>query len=158
MLLLSVNDIDADLKASSIPNFSSYYTGNMGSGRIDALRMLMNVEGTPCIYIQKGKLARIDLRPYIGDSSLDIKIRNNLDSATIVSAEDKTKLGITNGPRISNNELIVTCNNIGHGFINVECVIGGKTEGNDQTMGGRVTTKKIALIVRDSHTANGGWL
>ncbi len=159
MLLLSVDDIDADLKASSIPSFSSSYVGNMGSGRVDALRMLMNVEGTPCISIRKGKMERIDLRPYIGDNTLDIKIRDNLySSATIISGEDKTKLGVTNGPRISNNELIITCNNVGHGFITIECVIGGKTEGNDDKMGGRVTTKKIALIVRESHTANGGWM
>lgn len=155
MLLLSVDNIDNDLKAN--PIFSSAYPGKMGSGRIDALRMLMNVEGTPCVYVTKGKLCRVNLKPYIGDSTIDIEIRDNMDSSTIISSEDKAKLDITNGPRISGNELILTCNKTGHGFINVSCIVGGKA-GNDDTMGGRFTTKKIAIVVRDGHTANGGWM
>ena len=161
-LLLSVDDIDADLKAD--PKFSvarpdkRAYPGNMGSGRIDALKMLMNVEGTPCISIKKGEFSRIDLSDYIGDSSLDIKYKDNLNSSTIMSREDMDKLGVTNEPRISGGKLIVTCNKTGHGFINVECIIGGSEAGSDNKMGGRVTTKKIALIVRDGHTTNGGWM
>jgi hypothetical protein len=130
----------------------------MGSGRIDALKMLMNVEGTPCISIKKGEFSRIDLSDYIGDSSLDIKYKDNLNSSTIMSREDMDKLGVTNEPRISGGKLIVTCNKTGHGFINVECIIGGSEAGSDNTMGGRATTKKIALIVRDGHTTNGGWM
>ena len=156
MLLLSVNDIDSDLKAN--PTFSTAYPGNMGSGRIDALRMLMNVEGTPCITIKKGEFTRISLSDYIGDSSLDITYHDNLDSATIMSEEDMEKLGVSNKPRISSGKLIITCNKTGHGFINVKCVIGGKEAGSDSEMGGRLTTKKIAIIVRDDHTANGGWM
>ena len=158
MLLLSVTDIDADLKASTIQNFSTCYPGNMGSGRIDALRMLMNVEGTPCISVPKGQFYSVPLKDYIGDSSLNIKIRDNLDSTTVMSNEDKEKLGVSNGPRISGGKLILTCNNTGYGYINVECIIGGDTAGNDDKMGGRATTKKIAIIVRDGHTANGGWM
>lgn len=156
MLLLSTNNIEATLKTNADIEFK--YSGKMGTGSIDALRMLMNVEGVPCVAVTKGQLNMIDLRPYLGDGTLDIVVRDNLDSATIMSDEDKAKLGVTNGPRISSNKLIITCENAGHGFIEVSCVIGGKEPGSDDTMGGRVSTKHLAIIVRDSHATNGGWM
>lgn len=156
MLLLSVNDIDAELKAN--PTFSSFYPGNMGSGRIDALRMLMNVEGIPCVSVPRGELAQISLQPYFADGKLDIEILDNLNSPTIISDEEKTKLGVTNGPRIYGGKLIITCEKTGHAIINVSCIVGGKVAGSDDSMGGRVTTKRLAIIVRESHAANGGWM
>ena len=156
MFLLSSNNFDKELEANE--NFSFNYPGKMGTGRIDALRMLMNVEGTPCVSVPKGQLVMVDLRPYLGDGTLDIVVRDNLDSSTIMSNEDKEKLGVTNGPRISSNKLIITCEKAGHGFIDVSCVIGGKEPGSDDKMGGRVSTKRVAVIVRGGHSANGGWM
>lgn len=155
MLLLSVNDIDADLEASS--KFFPY-VGKMGSGRIDAFRMLMNVEGTPCIYVTKGKTNYIDLAPYIADGVADIMIQSSSEPKNNISTEDYTKLGVKGGPVIQNGQLIIRCENTGCGFINVPVIVGGKTPGDEDTMGGRVTIKKIAIIVRESHAANGGWL
>ena len=156
MFLLSTNNIESTIATNDEMAFK--YTGKMGTGHIDALRMLMNVEGTPCVSVTKGQLVMIDLRPYLGDGSLDIVVRDNLDSSTIMSEKDKETLGVTNGPRISSNKLIITCENAGHGYINVSCVIGGKEPGSDDKMGGRVSTKRLAIIVRDSHTTNGGWM
>lgn len=156
MLLLSTNNIEPTLATNEEMAFK--YSGKMGTGSIDALRMLMNVEGVPCVAVTKGSLNMIDLRPYLGDGSLDITIRDNLDSSTIMSDADKAKLGVTNGPRISSNKLIITCEQAGHGYINVSCVIGSKEPGSDDKMGGRVSTKRLAIIVRDSHTTNGGWM
>ena len=156
MLLLSTNNIDSYM--APFEDVAEKYTGKMGSGSIDALRMLMNVEGTPCVSVPKGQLTMIDLRPYLGDGTLDITVRDNLDSTTIMSDADKAKLGVSNGPRISSNKLIITCEKAGHGFIDVSCVIGSKEPGSDDKMGGRVSTKRLAIIVRDSHIANGGWM
>ena len=156
MLLLSTDNIDA--RMANYPEISLLYTGKMGTGSINALRMLMNVEGTPCVEVPKGALAMIDLRPYLGDGTLDIVVRDNLDSATIMSEADKAKLGVTNGPRISNNKLIITCEKTGHGYIDVSCIAGGKEAGYDEGMGGRVSTKRLAVIVRDGHSTNGGWM
>ena len=156
MLLLSTNNIDPHMAAYE--DVKAKYEGKMGTGSIDALRMLMNVEGTPCVSVTKGELNMIDLRPYLGDGTLDIVVRDNLDSSTIMSDADKAKLGVSNGPRIASNKLIITCDKAGHGFIEVSCVIGGKEPGSDDTMGGRVSTKRLAIIVRDGHTANGGWM
>lgn len=160
MLLLSVNDIDTDLMAN--PTFSSAYPRKMGSGRIDALRMLMNVEGTPCISITKSQYHKnIDLALYIADGVADIEIQdkdNRDEKSPLMSKEDVEKLGVVSGPSITGGKLTIMCDNVGFGFINVPVIVGGKTAGSDDKMGGRVTTKKIALIVRESHTANGGWL
>ncbi|MBQ5648481.1 MAG: S8 family serine peptidase, partial [Alistipes sp.] len=155
MLLLSVDNIDARMANT---DFAENYIGKMGTGSVNALRMLMNVEGVPCINVPKGQLAMIDLRPYLGDGTLDIVVRDNLDNTTIMTDEDKARLGVTNGPRISNNKLIITCDKAGHGFIEVSCVIGGKEAGSDDSMGGRVSTKRLAIIVRDGHSSNGGWM
>ena len=160
MLLLSVNDIDTDLMAN--PTFSSAYPRKMGSGRIDALRMLMNVEGTPCISITKSQYHKnIDLALYIADGVADIEIQdkdNRDEKSPLMSKEDVEKLGVVSGPSITGGKLTIMCDNVGFGFINVPVIVGGKTAGSDDKMGGRVTIKKIALIVRESHTANGGWL
>ena len=159
MLLLSTNNIDNTMANYENDLYSTVYTGKMGSGSIDALRMIMNVEGTPCVNVPKGQLAMIDLRPYLGDGTLDITIVNNTtDSSLLISDEDKERLGITNGPRINNGKLIITCEKTGHAIINVSCIVGGKVAGSDDSMGGRVTTKRLAIIVRESHAANGGWM
>ena len=159
MLLLSTNNIDNTMANNANEIFSSVYTGKMGSGSIDALRMIMNVEGIPCVNVPREQLAMIDLRPYFADGTLDITIVNNTtDSSAIMSNEDKERLGVTNGPRINNGKLIITCEKSGHAIINVSCVVGGKVAGSDDSMGGRVTTKRLAIIVRDSHAANGGWM
>lgn len=155
MLLLSTDNIDSRM-ANTV--FAEKYIGKMGTGSINALRMLMNVEGTPCVNVPKGSLAMIDLRPYLGDGTLDIVVRDNLDSATIMSEADKAKLGVTNGPRISNSKLIITCEKTGHGYIDVSYIAGGKEAGYDDGMGGRVSTKRLAIIVREGHTTNGGWM
>ena len=146
MLLLSVNDINADLKALPL-----YNAGSMGSGRIDALRMLMNVEGTPCINITRGKTEEINLGDIVNIGEMNVKVRD----AISISDADKNTLGVSMA-QILDGVLYIQCDKVGHGIVNVELMVGETS--NDEKMGGRVTTKKIALIVRDSHTANGGWL
>ena len=157
MLLLSTNNIDAQM--ASYEDIAMKYTGKMGTGSIDALRMIMNVEGVPCVNLPKGQLAMIDLKPYLIDQGRDITIiDNNTDSSLIISNADKEKLGITNGPRIFNGKLIITCEKAGHALINVQCVLGEKEAGSDDKMGGRASTKRLAIVVRDGHSANGGWM
>ena len=161
MLLLSVDDIDTDLKTSLNEKLSSFYYGNMGSGRVDAFKMLMNVEGTPCITIAKGEYAKIELAPYIADGVANIVIRdkdNSDDNDPLLSKEDVTKLAVVSGPSIKGGKLTILCDNTGIGFVNVPIVVGYDNAGSDDKMGGRATTKKIAIIVRESHSANGGWL
>ena len=157
MFLLSTNNIEPTLTTDEEMVFK--YSGKMGTGSIDALRMIMNVEGVPCVNLPKGQLAMIDLKPYLIDQGRDITIiDNDTDSSLIISNADKEKLGITNGPRIFNGKLIITCEKAGHALINVQCVLGEKEAGSDDKMGGRASTKRLAIVVRDGHSANGGWM
>lgn len=157
MLILSTDDINSHMATDE--NIAFKYTNKMGTGSINALRMIMNVEGVPCVNIPKGQLAMIDLKPYLIDQGRDITIiDNDKDSSLIISNEDKEKLGVTNGPRIFNGKLIITCEKAGHALINVSCVLGDKEAGSDDKMGGRASVKQLAIIVRDGHTTNGGWM
>ena len=122
----------------------------MGSGRIDAFKVLMNIEGTTCIDIPRSKSNhKIDLTNYLDGASVKIM------KAT-VSNEDKTKVGMVSDPRISGNNLYVTCRNTGTAILELEIMVGTSNEGG--TISGYTTTKKFALIVRENFTKNGGWL
>lgn len=151
-LLLSVNDIDTDIKNDK--TFSKYLNG-MGTGRIDAFKMLMNIEGITSIPVPQGKpLYKIDLKKYISDGKTNPKIRD-----VIISDVDKQRLGIKD--LIINdmsNSISITCENAGSAIVNIEFVAGGSHLGNDDAAGGMKIVKPFALIVRKDFTSNGGWL
>lgn len=151
MLLLSVNDINKYIASNDSYN---KYLENMGTGRVDAFKMLMNVEGITCISVPRGKSNySIDLTPYLADGEL---IYKPLDM--VVPADVATRLGIESAPRLFGNKFLITCNNIGSGVVEISFVAGDTTAGNDSEKGGIVVTKRFALIVRDDFSDNGGWL
>ncbi len=149
-ILLSVNDIDGDLMH---PNFSKYL-GKMGTGRIDAFRMLMNVEGITCIPVQKGtERFKIEMSNYLANGEAKLKVTD-----FIISDKDKKKLGITFTRIGSNNLITITCNNVGSAIVSVKMIAGGDKVGTNDNPGGMEITKQFALIVRDGFTTNGGWM
>ena len=151
MLLLSVNDVNQYIASNDSYN---KYLENMGTGRVDAFKMLMNVEGITCISVPRGKSNySIDLTPYLADGEL---IYKPLDM--VVPADVATRLGIESAPRLFGNKFLITCNNIGSGVVEISFVAGDTTAGNDSEKGGIVVTKRFALIVRDDFSDNGGWL
>lgn len=153
-ILLSVNDIDGDIAASSY----SKYIGQMGTGRIDAFRLLMNIEGIACIPVPRGvRHHEIDLTPYLSDGVVSLKL---VADGAKVSSSDMKRLGMDSQPtvRTQNNIITLTCNNTGSAILEVKMVAGGETAGSSTTTGGMVITKKFALIVRDNFANNGGWL
>ena len=146
MVMLSVNDID-----SFLYNLDSKYAGQMGTGRIDAFKMLMNIEGTTCIDVVRGKSNyKIDMQKYFGEGTVKIL-------SAKISSEDKAKLGMVSDPRVtSNNNIYVTCNNTGTAIVELEIISGvGNSEG---TMSGLTTTRRFALVVRENFANNGGWM
>ena len=75
MLLTSVNDIDSRLEG--IKNTGKKidledYAGQMGTGLIDAYKLLMQVEGTPCVTVTAGKEVRIILTSIFGGSAKNL--------------------------------------------------------------------------------------
>ena len=151
MLLLSVNDINSYIATNEEYNM---YLNNMGTGRVDAFKMLMNVEGVTCISVPRGKNNyQIDLTPYLVDGTLIYKPMD-----MIVSTEVATRLGMESAPRLFGNKFLITCNNIGSGIVDIRFVAGSTTAGTDTNKGGIVVTKRFALVVRDNFADNGGWL
>ena len=151
-LLLSVNDIDSDIKNNT--SFSRYLNG-MGTGRIDAFKMLMNVEGINSIPVPQGKpLYKIDLKKYISDGKANPRIMD-----VIISDVDKQRLGIKDLEIFAeSNSIRITCQNVGSAIINIKFVAGGDYIGSDDTVGGMEIVKPFALIVRENFAGNGGWL
>lgn len=150
-LLLSVNDIDSYLKGTS---FERYLKG-MGTGRLDAFKMLMNIEGITCIPVPRGKMMyTIKLANYISDGKVNPKIIDiEIDDA------DKQRLGVKDLELFSaSNTIRITCEKSGSAIINIKMVAGGDNVGSPDVIGGMSITKPFALIVRDEFADNGGWL
>ncbi len=155
MILLSVNDMDSYLATSDT---AKKYVGMMGTGRIDAFRMLMNIEGITCIPVPRGVLFYdIDLTPYLSDGKVSLKL---VEGGVKISSKDMKRLGIENKPEVMpvSNKISITCKNSGSAIMEVKMIAGGDSAGTSTSIGGMTITKRFALIVRDNFTTNGGWL
>ena len=141
-------------------NLSSY-NNKMGTGLIDAYRVLMAVRGTTCIPIPLGEQVILDISPYIGDGGATIKMLKS-----DISDEVKEKLGITDC-KFMGNKLMLTCTKPGSALVTLKYVAGGNTVGGGQITGGMEAQQEFAFIVRpgikvDESTGAplnpGGWL
>lgn len=150
-LLLSVNDIDNDI--SNAGSSYSEYIRNMGTGRIDAFKFLMNLEGTTCITVPRGvPYHKIDISQFLDG------INPKIISAEL-STSDKKRLDVT-FLRVSpmHNTIDITCNNSGSAIMTVKFIAGGDELGTNDNLGGMTITKRFALVVRNGYAENGGWL
>lgn len=137
------------------------YNNKMGTGLIDAYRVLMAVRGTTCIPVPLGEQVILDISHYIGDGKGSIKM---LQSE--ISDEVKEKLGMTEC-KFMGSKLIITCTKPGSAMVTLKYVAGGNTVGGGQITGGMEAQQEFALIVRpgimiDEGTGSplnpGGWL
>ena len=166
IIVSSVNDINASLtgfKANyegGTLNLSSY-KNKMGTGLIDAYRVLMAVRGTKCIPLPLNEQAIIDISYYLGDGNLTVKM---LESE--ISEEVREKLGITD-IRFMGSKLLITCTKPGSALVTLKYVAGGTFVGGGQITGGMEAEQEFAFVVRpgvaiDEGTgapvAPGGWL
>lgn len=166
ILLTSVNDIDCYLTgtkdvyyydtqygswSSKTLNFNNY-KGKMGTGMIDAYRVLMGVRGTTCVPVALGDDAAIDVNAYLGDGDVNLKVME-------VEVDDtaREKLGIEGDVVIADNMVCIKCTKPGCAILKVKMVAGGKTPGGGMTIGGMLIEKEMALIVRENNDAK-GWL
>lgn len=141
-------------------NLSSY-NNKMGTGVIDAYRVLMAVRGTTCIPIPLGEQVILDISPYIGDGRGTIKMLEGE-----ISNEVKEKLGIVDC-KFMGNKLLMTCTKPGSALVTLKYVAGGNTVGGGMITGGMEAQQEFAFIVRpgikiDEGTGAplnpGGWL
>lgn len=141
-------------------NLSSY-NNKMGTGLIDAYRVLMAVRGTTCIPVPVGEQVIIDISQFIGDGKSQIKMLKS-----DIPADVQEKLGMTD-VKYMGSKLIMTCTKPGSALVTLKYVAGGNTVGGGQITGGMEAQQEFALIVRpgvkiDEGTGAplnpGGWL
>lgn len=159
LLLTSVQDIDRYQVGEKMITYPSYtsidlsrYVGQLGSGYIDAHRLMMQIENTPCIYVKRGSTAQVSLDEYFGAGAASLTYQG-----VEISDEARTTLGITTTPTISNGKLSIKCTKSGVARIKISAIIGGNAVGGD-SMGGMLVEREAEVVVRGSVASNGGWL
>lgn len=157
LLLTSVNSIDAYCTGSKryINDQGGYstldltsFSKKMGTGYIDAFQVLMNVRGTTCIPVPVGTQYVLDLQPYMGNANVEI-------STVEIPAEDKARLGMSADPTVFTNKIVLKCSNPGSAIIKVTMLAGTSSGAGISSM---PITREFALIAREIHSENGGWL
>lgn len=172
LLLTSVTDIDVrmvdnTMKTCGIENGVRLpdvnlgtYRGKMGTGAVDAWKLLMAIEGTPTLTVLNGKSKRYDISSYFGVTNLKY---------ISVSVDDQTReaLGLKGDPEIDllgdfkTKPLKIHPTKVGSGKVVVKAIAGydddGKVDGMTQT-GGMEITRTISVMSRGVISDNGGWL
>ncbi|MBO7264874.1 MAG: S8 family serine peptidase [Alistipes sp.] len=162
LILTSAHDINVHQKGSKYYfdyTAGSYvnlplepYAGKLGSGYIDAHLMLMQMDSTPCIYLESGAQMILSLNDYFGDGSKDLTYK-----VCDASADVRTSLGIQT-LKVEDGMLTIKCTKPGSGRITVGAIVGGEIEGGNDVMGGMLVEREIEVVVRGTKAENGGWL
>ncbi len=151
LLLTSVSDIDTQLDREKEGMNLYEYRGKMGTGVVDAWRLLMNIEGTPSLIAPVGQTAYLDLSPYMGGSAtaylnyskVEISINNKAMAA----------LGIEQKPVFEYGKLKVNCSKAGSAKIKITFTIDEKASGDTKKI-----SREFSIISKGVATSNGGWL
>ena len=146
MLLTSVNGIDSYFTGTKPLDTESdmelsYYIGNMGTGAVDAWKLLMNIEGTPSFQLQIGT-TDLDLTELIRAQSA---VLNNI--AVEMDEASRSSMGVSGDLKVAGNTLSINCTKPGSGYLTVTA--------DSQ---GIPITRKISIICRAGISENGGWL
>ena len=149
MLLSSVNDIDGYLHgiktyepAGIVLNGKldmDAMRGKMGTGMIDAYKLLMAVRGTPAVTVEQGKETTISLAKYYGDVA-------RLSYTLRVSDDAVKNLGLT-FTTSEDGTVKITCTKQGAGLVYVQ------TANGDIDM-----SRELAIVCRAKMASNGGWM
>ena len=183
-LLSAVNDIDSRLDfgykylgydpntgGELSPRPFSAYQYNMGTGAIDAWKLMMNIEGTPCLSVKVGLEKGYNLDAFFGEGSEYMTYES-----VEIDRESMAAIGIKRKPYIKNGRLIINPCKVGSGKITIKAIAGGNNvagsvqgdmTGNGDIvtipnsnggMGGMYITREISIISRGASSENGGWL
>ena len=181
MILASVNDIDQYIGSklektyaySESPLKMAPYYHKMGTGAIDAWRLMMHIEGLPTLTSGIGRQQWIDLTSAFGTASVSLTYLNIEVPAETVASMGLQKITPTNTDKypavmdqngyafVQFGRLYVHPTAVGSGKITISAVGGGDHVGGDNNPpGGMVLTQSVSLIARDTDGGNGtgGWL
>ena len=160
MLYSSTGDIDQFLTGSKytyLMNRGAFgnlsldpYRGNMGTGSIDAWKLLMNVEGTPFVTVQACVEQYVPLEEFFGDGA------SGLDFTSVeISDADKAALGLASDPEIVDGKLRIFPLLTGSARLTVKALAG---TGNGSGISGSEFSREISILSRNTVSQNGGWL
>lgn len=159
MLLTSVADMDqyfANGGRKTAPDGSSIdlkkYYKRMGTGAVDAWRLLMQVEGTPSVMVRQGESCKVNLSDYFGESAANLTYLGvEVDDA------DRSALGISILPTVKNGVMTIKCSKLGSGKVRVKAIAGGGQLGGPLITGGSEIFREVSVISRGVFTENNGW-
>lgn len=182
MILSSTNDIDQRIANTPNKTYPGWkiadlslipYYHQMGTGAIDAWRLMMHIEGTPTSTAQIGRSQWIDLTPLFGTSSTSLtylSVEAPADAVTSMGLEDVSPVNQASNPAVLDaggkayiqfGRLYIHPTKMGSGKFIIKAVGGGSSlGGGNNPPGGMELTRVISVIAREAEggNGNGGWL
>ena len=171
IIVSSVRNLNDFMDSNFKPNYDPKLTGSqinlasyknkMGTGLIDAERVLMAVRGTTCIPVPVGEQFALDISKYIGDGKGSIKMLQTQIPNDVIETLGIEDLKFTAG------KFMMTCTKPGTALVKLKYVAGGTVVGGGQIAGGMETEQEFAIIARPGYTIDpgtltpnnpGGWL
>ncbi len=156
LLLASVNDMEVQMDRTKAGLDMYDYQGGMGTGLVDAWKMLMNVEGVPCLFVPVGREVHLDLSHIFGGSPA---LHNKYHKVDItVPYATQLALGVEGMAAFEYGKLKIKCTKSGCAKIKVGMMIDYKEATQSQYTTNTYIEKEISVIARGGAAANGGWL
>lgn len=161
MLLSATNGIDALLTGSKITLTGNSIgemqlmplRGKIGTGTIDAWKLLMNIEGTPVLTAIVGESQNLSLNEYFGGDS------DRLTYTSVeISGPDMESMGLKAKPEIRYGKLHIEPTRTGSGKVTVKALVGGDSLDGTDAPSAIGVTRTISVIARNVRNNNGGWL
>lgn len=164
MILTSVDAIDHRLSGTKTTNVGTGqylvwgdldlrpYKGKMGTGTINAWKLLMQIEGVPCHQIISGEESAISLTGYFGTDA-----KNMTFTGVSMTGAGRSSLGLEKDPYVSAGRLFISPTKAGAAKITVKAIAGGSVLGGLET-GGLEISKEISVIARPFAGVTDGWL
>ncbi len=161
MILASANDFETKLASgkkdyvsgASVSVNLANYRKKMGTGSIDTWRLMMKIEGTPCLTAEVGKNQWIDLSDAFGTASVNLTYLG-----VEYDEEDAEELGLKEEPYIKYGRLYIHPTKVGSAKFKITAVGGGTEVGGDNAIGGMEISQEVSVVVRLQKSENGGWL
>ena len=161
MLLSATNDVTPYLVGGMTLQFQDgssltldypSYKGKLGAGYVDAYKLLLQVEGTPCKVVKVGEQVDIDLSTYFGTGIGDAQ-----HYSTKVLEEDVEAVGLTVG-EYADGKISVKTTKVGTATISVTMLVGGGSLENNKKPYPTEVVRKFVVISKEAIQTNGGWL
>lgn len=128
------------------------YKGKMGSGYVDAYKLLLSIDGTPFVTIKAGVDNQIDLSTYFGE---DVSYMGYKD--TQVDAAEATAIGLVVSG-VSKGKLLVKTSASGCATVKVTMLQGGNNSYDDSRPFPLEVERTFVIMSKSSVATNNGWL